>query len=340
MHPNPIVAEAPEKLSICIPTYNRPDALIKTLQVLIPQCELAGCRIHIVDNASTIPVEEIVSRNFGNQRELITISRNRFNIGGNANLCRCFELCETEWMWMLGDDDMVDENALKIIQSAISEADESFCMLNFASNINEKQSSDSIRNFDDLARETSKGVYFGNLLFISSSIYRLPPLRGHIMNAYQFAYSCAPQLILPFLAICDGFSIRNCQEHIVQWMIPEPVEKWNLIFLLLGLGSLSDHPYLRPMNATVIRHAVKCFLGKIRRYVKSGILNLITCPENELQFWASAYLRIASNLNMADKTALIFLSQLACFMRLIKPFRNLIRKVLKLDPAIENLART
>lgn len=33
------------------------------------------------------------------------VVRKRANIGANANVLRCFELCETEWIWILGDDD-------------------------------------------------------------------------------------------------------------------------------------------------------------------------------------------------------------------------------------------
>ena len=339
-NPTPTAAKPAASLSILIPTYNRPVDLVRTLHALIPQCMSSGCRIHIIDNASPIPVEEIVNANFGDHLEMIAIVRNAVNIGGNANICRCFEFCDTEWMWLLGDDDLPEGNALEIIRNAISAAPASCCMLNFASNISEEQSTDSINNFEELSGNIRQGFYFRNLLFISTSVYRMEPLRGHIAHAYHFAYSCAPQLILPFLALCKGFSIHNRRDHVVKWKDPAAEEAWNPRYLVLGLITISDHPDLRPMTMNVTRPIMKSMIGSIYPYVKFSIKNLITCPENELQFWSSAYLRIASNLSIMDKAGLLFLSQMACVFRLMKPCRNLMKKALKLNSTIDNLART
>jgi hypothetical protein len=306
----------------------------------MPQCKVSGCRIHIIDNASPIPISEIVKQHFGEELKIISIVRNANNIGANANICRCFELCNTEWMWLLGDDDMPGENALEIIQSAILEAPESCCMLNFSSNITGDYATDLIRNHEELAVNIRRDLYFSNLLFISSSVYRMKPLRSYISHAYHFAYSCAPQLIPPFLALSNGSSIHNRKEHIVRCVAPAPEGKWNPVYLLLGLITLSDHHDLRPLALNVTRRALKSILGNIRTYVKLFVKNLLVCPDNELRFWSSAYLRIASNVSIADKIALILLSQLACLFRLAKPCRSLVKKALGLNSALEVFERT
>jgi hypothetical protein len=50
----------------------------------------------------------------------VEVIRHKTNIGGDANFQRCFELCNTPYIWMLGDDDKIENNALEIILKEIA----------------------------------------------------------------------------------------------------------------------------------------------------------------------------------------------------------------------------
>ena len=99
-------------LTIAIQTYNRPNELLVLLHRLLPMLD-SRCKVLIVDNCSEEPVAEKQRRVLGDwPRVDLTIVRNRVNVGGGANILRCFELCQTEWLWVLGDDDLPTEGAV------------------------------------------------------------------------------------------------------------------------------------------------------------------------------------------------------------------------------------
>ncbi len=102
-------------LTIAIPTFNRNKILHRTLELIIPQME-SWVELIIVDNNSAIPVSETIRNLCEEYPNLnVRIVRNSANIGANANVLRCIEYCESEYIWILGDDDFPIENVLKKI---------------------------------------------------------------------------------------------------------------------------------------------------------------------------------------------------------------------------------
>lgn len=117
------------KLTIGIPTYNRNDILLKTVQRISQQLK-DNVELLIIDNNSNIPVSETLRQI---KKENIRIIKNKTNIGGNANVLRCAEEAKGEYLWCLGDDDLPTHNALKSILD-ILESDKNILWLNFKSN--------------------------------------------------------------------------------------------------------------------------------------------------------------------------------------------------------------
>src|SRR5207302_549928 len=104
---------------IAIPTYNRNRFLVETVQRLLPQLS-AACRLLIIDNCSDEPAAEALRPVIGAETDApVRIVRNGVNVGAIANIMRCFELCETEWMWLLGDDDRPEPDAVSTILAHI-----------------------------------------------------------------------------------------------------------------------------------------------------------------------------------------------------------------------------
>ena len=104
-----------QRLTITIPTYNRSEALSKTVRQLLPQLT-QECNLLIVDNASETPAIAVLGELLLAWPDVnIQIHRNRYNVGMCGNFMRCFELCDTEWLWILGDDDIPCPDAIKKI---------------------------------------------------------------------------------------------------------------------------------------------------------------------------------------------------------------------------------
>ena len=112
MNEDQIVAQSP-LLSICIPTYNRAEWLRLSLEALLPQITKTNGRVELVvsDNCSPDHTPEVVKKSMegGNFR----YHRNQANIGGNPNFFLLVnDLAYGDYVWVLGDDDLVRENAV------------------------------------------------------------------------------------------------------------------------------------------------------------------------------------------------------------------------------------
>ncbi|WP_432634258.1 glycosyltransferase family 2 protein [Candidatus Avelusimicrobium sp.] len=110
-----------ERLEIIIPTYNRKEYLRSTLAALTAEASpVKNCSITVLDNASTDGTSELLAK-FARQFPNIKPLRNTRNIGGNANIARCFELAAKEYFWVLADDDEYDWNGWAEVEQAMQD---------------------------------------------------------------------------------------------------------------------------------------------------------------------------------------------------------------------------
>lgn len=104
-------------LSIGIPTWNRCPYLQENIDQLLreiaktPDCSI---EIFVSDNASTDETQaycEALSQHY----PFFTYHRNDTNLGANANFQNVIALSQGEYVWMLGDDDLIVEDCLSSI---------------------------------------------------------------------------------------------------------------------------------------------------------------------------------------------------------------------------------
>lgn len=108
-------------LSVVIPTYKCPHSLKRTLTSVIKQEQFNDFDIIVVDNESSENKNQsqIVIEEFNNPK--IRYYKNRKNIGMTGNHNRCFELAQSEWVFMLHSDDELLPNCLYEINKLIKE---------------------------------------------------------------------------------------------------------------------------------------------------------------------------------------------------------------------------
>lgn len=118
----PLILGSP-LLTIAIPTYNRSRYLRQCLESLIPQVVDAGTdvRVLVLDNQSTdetpVVLEEFASRH----PDHLEVSRNSQNIGADGNIAKCYMSCETTYVWIFGDDDILMPGALTKLLARMKE---------------------------------------------------------------------------------------------------------------------------------------------------------------------------------------------------------------------------
>lgn len=238
------------QLTVAIPTYNRNRVLHASLEHLLPQLD-DRCELLILDNCSDVPVEDSL-------RELLAgypglkwrILRNRANVGSAANILRCLELCETEWMWLLGDDDQPSSDAIPTILKQLPLHPD--CVsLHFGSVSYPRRESFGTAGMCELVERLDS---WSHLLFMSVGVYNCRAVRSHLRFGYHFAYSLSPHVAVVLSAVAAGGACYFPRESIIS---QQSGAEWSPIHALLGKMTLLDLPMedeVRREFARKLRH--------------------------------------------------------------------------------------
>jgi glycosyltransferase involved in cell wall biosynthesis len=107
------------KISICIPTYNRAGHLKNCLEAIINNERRANIdfEVCVSDNCSTDGTESVV--HCAQQRLAINYRRNTKNLGIPRNFLNVVEMANGDFVWLVGDDDLLLPGALKALSTLI-----------------------------------------------------------------------------------------------------------------------------------------------------------------------------------------------------------------------------
>ena len=105
-----------ELLSVCIPTRNRAAYLRDLLTSFARQVKDAGLNasdvaFYISDNAAEDATPEVI-REFAAQVTWAVCNRNPVNIGGDENILHVRKLAQGKYVWVIGDDELLADEAL------------------------------------------------------------------------------------------------------------------------------------------------------------------------------------------------------------------------------------
>jgi glycosyltransferase involved in cell wall biosynthesis len=236
-------------LTVAIPTFNRNELLARNFALLAPQLTPA-VRVLIIDNASPTPV----SATLGALPDEVTLVRNSVNVGGNDNILRCVELCETPWIMLLGDDDTPLPDMVGRIVRDI-DANPGATVLHYATkNIHVRAQEWTTRGREEfLARLDS----FPNLFFMSSSVMQVAHVRGALSWAQQFTYSCAPHLALLLTAMGADSLAVFLGGSLVDWKRPEVENRISVFPIYRGLPTLLELPLSAGERRLLARHLAR-----------------------------------------------------------------------------------
>lgn len=109
------------KLSICIPTYNRAALLKNCLQSLIniKMKSSIDFQVCVSDNCSIDETWDVVS---SAQKYIpIKYKKNGKNLGVANNVIKVVAMADSEFAWLIGDDDLLMPNAIKEVLRLIEE---------------------------------------------------------------------------------------------------------------------------------------------------------------------------------------------------------------------------
>lgn len=105
-------------LTIAVPTFNRVEKLKRCLCRLVEEVQGRPVELLVSDNASTDGTETFMQGFIAAHPE-VTYTRNAENIGPDRNFLNCFAKAKGEYVFLLGDDDVLLPGALDNILDAL-----------------------------------------------------------------------------------------------------------------------------------------------------------------------------------------------------------------------------
>ena len=175
-----------ERLQILLVTYNREDKLKYTLDtILADKSPIRNCSILILDNSSEDGSSELLEeycRSYSN----LTHLRHPKNIGGNANICRAFELggnSGKEYFWILCDDDKYDFSGWGQVERYMDEEADVICVADYV--------------YPDYKSRSDHKYQILQLSFVPAGIYKSSCVTGDVLiNMYDLIYTMFQQIVL------------------------------------------------------------------------------------------------------------------------------------------------
>lgn len=158
------------KLTVAIPTYKRPDLLYKTIKSILVQSQ--PIRVLVCDD-SVSNVNDVtyskINEEFSDAE--VSIIRNEINLGIDDNIVKCITASDTDYVWLLGEDDLLTENSIEKVLAIINSSDYPFVFANY------------IYSNSDFSK-TSRQPVISNLssgeVFFDDFVVEYAPLMGFI----------------------------------------------------------------------------------------------------------------------------------------------------------------
>jgi len=213
------------RLAITIPTFNRKEQLAKRI------AELRGglsqdVHLYIFDNCSSDKTLDL----FENESSpYIFLRRSSANLGMAANISKCFTNVESEWIWMLGDDDRTAASCIDRALALISNG--SADLINTVTNSCGNEANVVCCGIDELLEKK----HITDLMHVSSNLYRLTAFRNSFQILAPSGITMAPHVAMIFHAAASGLlKVELSTETLLD---EEPtVRRWSSLEVATGMA--------------------------------------------------------------------------------------------------------
>ncbi len=280
--------KAPPLLSVIIPTYGRPRQIAERVRELVPQLG-PELKLVIYDNCSPVPVKDAIAPVAGSDSEQITIVRHPYNLGAVANIIRCIEQTETEWVWLLGDDDRVWPDAIARVLTLIKRLDhhEDLCWINLSTSLHQYSEERFYQDTEEFCRECEETpTMFSNTLFISGSLCRAPLWQRQLAVGYRYLYACSSTLPVLLGAMNAGGKVVVSSELVIDWQAPETTG-WNRVEFCHGVVALAEMDFDKKRGYHLARAGLRCHSW--RHLFLTGVYVLLMDRSRPLVYWQALF---------------------------------------------------
>jgi glycosyltransferase involved in cell wall biosynthesis len=176
------------KVTISILTFNRAQKLYQILKDIHLQNENSFYNIIIYDNCSTDNTIKIIQK-FKLKIKNLKHVRQKKNIGFFNNYLQAISKCNTNYIWVLGDDDRINKGGLKLVKNFILK-NESFALLSLGSlNLNNQNKNISVSPKNYINKRTFD---------LKKDLYKMGEISRNIFNFKELNTFYPPKIIRIF----------------------------------------------------------------------------------------------------------------------------------------------
>ena len=171
-------------LTITIPTFNRCGCLELLLESITQQLELGNTEVHVivVDNNSS-DLTQSCCKKWAQKIERFTYLRNAENIGMSRNIIKCFEITQSAYSWIIGDDDILRLGTIPYILDILKSQQPDLMHLNVMPFL-DKLSADALTFSGALTPREMSSLSFTKIVHVYTTF-----LSGMIVNKRIFETS-------------------------------------------------------------------------------------------------------------------------------------------------------
>jgi len=219
-------------LTIVVPTYDRPQDLRNLLETLLPQRDLRWTLL-IVDNCSPVPARDIAPAD-------VEVVRNPVNIGASGNFARCFELATTDWVWMIGDDDLVEPGGVeRVLKSIVAYPDAAVINFGAKGHTDGRDRPLSFKGFDEFLAGCDSISY---TVWMSGNVYARKHYWPFLHMAYWFANTHCGHYVLLMFALMNGGTFVQLPDPVCRQSTGSWDATGNPGELIAGVSGLAELP--------------------------------------------------------------------------------------------------
>lgn len=121
-------------LGICIPTYKRPDQLLRCGQSIIAAAKPYNVPLFLADDSTDETNREVV-QTLQAEYSHVYYAKNERNLGIDGNIVHSIDMCACDYAWPLGEDDRMPVHGIKVALEVLekSQTPPAFVFANYAS---------------------------------------------------------------------------------------------------------------------------------------------------------------------------------------------------------------
>lgn len=293
------------RLTIAIPTFNRPDTLLDTLSKLLSFPNSHEVDLLVVDNGSDVDIELFINNKLRNISNL-SIIRFDTNEGFHESFYRLFEVCSSDFMMVLSDEDIFDLSRLTEVIKILESKSPNLLVVSSKNKSKILTSSNNMKISSYRIKDESTSI--SGLIFKTKPVKENLKFFRDMSNSEEFAY-LYPSVLVAYTLALSGKCLRFKKAAIeYRTIIPTSIKSARGVSYKLPTERIYQHISLLSCFEK-LKSGFPLNISKINYYILFEKMNFFGLIFNSIGF-----------ISGRAKTDFLYSSSKFIFLHLVRSF--------------------